>query len=100
LELSFEQEMVELRGRQDFSSPDMRGNSPKIFTPFPQTNKNPKPPLLAFGFGNDFNQVNASGVSMRWSPEDIRFFEPTTLEDIDYEYQGKSHRMEERLSLR
>lgn len=45
---------------------------------------------LALGFGNDFNQVNASGISMHWSPEDIGFFEPTTLEDTDYEYQGKA----------
>ena len=41
---------------------------------------------FALGFGNDFNQVNASSVSIYWLPEDVGFFDPTLLDKINYKY--------------
>lgn len=42
-------------------------------------------------FGNGYDMVNASGISLRWNPEDIGFFEPDNSANAeDYEYQGKA----------
>jgi hypothetical protein len=48
--------------------------------------------LGGFGnFGQDFGQINASGVSLRWNPEEIGFFEPDNADGAeDYEYSGKA----------
>jgi hypothetical protein len=41
---------------------------------------------LGYSLGTNPNQVSTSGVSLRWNPEDIGFFEPGNSDGEDYNY--------------